>query len=234
MEIYKNKAREYKTKLKFELESFKRNALQQEKNNCFKDLARMEVELNELKRQIDTKDMKIAEYQEQAEAYRDKITKMEEEFNEILSSKETELAEARDKIQRITNDFKKRLATEKQKNEQERMAQEIESREENMKKIRLEFILSNQRKMQMQQKYLEQQLDKDLKQLSITINQAEMDLKRDQLIPSSSAIARIQELHQFMNSSLTYTKRLVSFMVFDQEHDKSGHVSSLEEDASMA
>ena len=27
VEIYKNKAREYKTKLKFELESFKRNAL---------------------------------------------------------------------------------------------------------------------------------------------------------------------------------------------------------------
>ena len=66
------------------------------------------------------------------------------------------------------------------------------------------------------------------------MNQAEMDLKRDQLIPSSSAVARVQELHQLMNSSLTYTKRLVSFMVFDQENDKSGHVSSLEEDASMA
>ena len=60
-----------------------------------------------------------------------------------------------------------------------------------------------------------------------------MDLKRDQLIPSSSAVARVQELHQFMNSSLTYTKRLVSFMVFDQEHDTTGHASSLEEDASM-
>lgn len=33
--------------------------------------------------------------------------------------------------------------------------------------------------MSMQQKYLEQQLDKDLKQLQITLNKAEMDLKRD-------------------------------------------------------
>ena len=31
----------------------------------------------------------------------------------------------------------------------------------------------------MQQKYVEQQLDKDLRQLSVTMNQAEMDLKRD-------------------------------------------------------
>ena len=43
------------------------------------------------------------------------------------------------------------------------MQVDLEDREENMKKIRLEFILSNQRKMKMQQKYLEQQLDKDLK-----------------------------------------------------------------------
>ena len=35
------------------------------------------------------------------------------------------------------------------------MQLELEDREENIKKIRLEFILSNQRKMAMQQKYLE-------------------------------------------------------------------------------
>ena len=59
VEIYKQKARDYKTKLKFELETFKRNALQQEKNSCFKDLARMEVELNEAKRALETKASKI-------------------------------------------------------------------------------------------------------------------------------------------------------------------------------
>ena len=66
------------------------------------------------------------------------------------------------------------------------------------------------------------------------MNSAEMDLKRDQLIPSSSAVARLQELHQLMNSSLLYTKRLVGFMVFDQEGDKSGAISTLEDDNSMA
>ena len=103
----------------------------------------MEVEVNEMKRKIETKDVQIGEYNEQSEAYREKITKMEEEFQEIISAKETELAEAKDKIQRITSDFKKRLTAEKQKNEQERMAADPENRDESMKKIRLEFILGN-------------------------------------------------------------------------------------------
>lgn len=37
-----------------------------------------------------------------------------------------------------------------------------------------------------------------------------------------------------MSSSLMYTKRLVSFMVFDQEGEEKDGISSLEEDASMA
>ena len=65
------------------------------------------------------------------------------------------------------------------------------------------------------------------------MHKAELDLKRDQLIPSSSAVARLQELHQLMNSSLMYTKRLVSFMVFEQEGGEVDGVSSLDDDASM-
>ena len=36
-----------------------------------------------------------------------------------------------------------------------------------------------------------------------------------------------------MSNSLQYTKRLVSFMVFDQDDGKDGRVSTLEEDASI-
>ena len=37
-----------------------------------------------------------------------------------------------------------------------------------------------------------------------------------------------------MNSSLQYTKRLVGFMVFDQEGAEKDGISSLDEEASMA
>lgn len=239
VEIYKAKARDYKTKLKFELEQFKQKALQQEKTNCFKDLERLGVRTNELERSLETKNSKIQEYVNQTDMYRAKITKVESEFKDTLALKETELAEAKDKIQRITNDFKKRLSQEKQKHDQERMSLELEDRDENIKKIRLEFILSNQRKMAMQQKYLEQQLDKDLKQLAQIMNKSEMDLKRDQLVPSGSAVARLQELYGCVTSSLMYTKRLVSFMVFEQDggaggaDGKQASQGTFEDDASL-
>ena len=59
VEIYKQKAKTYKQKLRVELEAFKKSSLAAEKNNCFKDLARMEVELTEQKNTIETRDQQI-------------------------------------------------------------------------------------------------------------------------------------------------------------------------------
>ena len=48
VETYRQKAKGYKQKLKVELETFKRQTLEMEKNNCFKDVARLEVEVSDL------------------------------------------------------------------------------------------------------------------------------------------------------------------------------------------
>ena len=69
----------------------------------------------------------------------------------------------------------------------------------------------------MQQKFLQQQLDKDLRQLQKETEKSERELKKDQLVSSSAAIGRIQDLNTIMRNSLKFTKRLVSFMVFDQD-----------------
>ena len=53
---------------------------------------------NELERQLDIKNSKIQDFVAQAETYRQRITKSEFEFKDVLASKETELAEAKDKI----------------------------------------------------------------------------------------------------------------------------------------
>ena len=56
-----------------------------------------------------------------------------------------------------------------------------------------------------------------MKQLSTSMHKTELELKKDQLVSSAAAIGRLQDLHKIMSDSLKYTKRLVSFMVFDQE-----------------
>ena len=60
------------------------------------------------------------------------------------------------------------------------------------------------------------------------MHKSELELKKDQLVSSTAAISRLQDLAKVMSDSLKYTKRLVSFMVFDQ--DASGKQLSAEED----
>ena len=103
------------------------------------------------------------EYEAQAQQYRDKIEKMEEEFKQILDDKETQLQAVNEKLDKSNRDFQKKLVAERQKREGVKMQMELEERDANMKDVRLEFILNNQKKMQAQQKFLQQQLDKDLR-----------------------------------------------------------------------
>ena len=59
------------------------------------------------------------------------------------------------------------------------MQEDLDEKDEAMKEVRLEFILNNQKKMQMQQKFLQQQLDKDLRQLQKETEKSERELKKD-------------------------------------------------------
>ena len=61
----------------------------------------------------------------------------------------------------------------------------------------------------------------------------ELEIKREQLIPSQTALNRISDLHKAMTESLKYTRKVISFMVFDQEANY-GDVSSYAADASIA
>ena len=81
---------------------------------------------------------------------------MEEEFKQILDDKETQLQAVNEKLDKSNRDFQKKLVAERQKREGEKMQMELEERDANMKDVRLEFILNNQKKMQAQQKFLQQ------------------------------------------------------------------------------
>ena len=51
------------------------------------------MEISELKKHIETQNIKIDEYEEQSNRYRDRITRNEEEFQEFQSEKEVEIQE---------------------------------------------------------------------------------------------------------------------------------------------
>lgn len=66
------------------------------------------------------------------------------------------------------------------------------------------------------------------------MNKTELELKKDQLINSSLALSRLQMLHKTMSDSLKYMRKVVGFMVFDEEGQGQRDYSSLDDDASIA
>lgn len=58
------------------------------------------------------------------------------------------------------------LNEEEAKQDGARMELHLQEGEKNLKQLRLEFLLNNQKKIMMQKKFLEEQLDKDVKALA--------------------------------------------------------------------
>ena len=75
--------------------------------------------------------------------HRKKIEGLEAELEQKDAKLEEKSLEQNEKIERLTREFNKKLAIERQKREQERMHKDLKERDENLEKLRLEFLLTN-------------------------------------------------------------------------------------------
>jgi len=65
------------------------------------------------------------------------------------------------------------------------------------------------------------------------MNKTELELKKDQLISSTLALSRLQLLHKTMSESLKYMRKIVGFMVYDQDTNNQREYTSLDEEKSI-
>jgi len=63
----------------------------------------------------------------------------------------------------------------------------IEEQERTMNSLKLDFLVNNNKKLQLQKRFLEKTLDKDLKNLATEMRRAEIDMQRDTFINSQAA-----------------------------------------------
>jgi len=65
------------------------------------------------------------------------------------------------------------------------------------------------------------------------MNKTELELKKDQLISSTLALSRLQMLHKTMSDSLKYMRKIVGFMVYDQDPNNQKEYTSLNDEKSI-
>ena len=79
----------------------------------------------------------------------------------------------------------------------------------------------------LQKKFLEKQLEKDIRELHLEMNKIQIEIQQDQLMNSSSALQRFHSVYQAVSDQLTYVQQIVGFMDFDQEGAPGGGSSGL-------
>lgn len=84
-----------------------------------------------------------------------------------------------------------------------------------MNSLKLDFLVNNNKKLQLQKRFLEKTLDKDLKNLATEMRRAEIDMQRDTFINSQAAQQKLNNMYLIVQQSLSYVKEVVQFMNFD-------------------
>lgn len=81
--------------------------------------------------------------------------------------------------------------------------------------MKLDQVLVNNKKLMLQKKFLEKQLEKDIRELHLEMNKIQIEIQQDQLMNSSSALQRFHSVYQAVSDQLTYVQQIVGFMDFD-------------------
>ena len=84
-----------------------------------------------------------------------------------------------------------------------------------MNSLKLDYLLNNNKKLQLQKKFLEKTLDRDLKNLQTEMNKAQIDMQRDTVISSQHAQQKLHQMYSVLKESLNYVKEVVMFMNFE-------------------
>ena len=79
-------------------------------------------------------------------------------------------------------------------------------------------------------KFFDQQCLKYAKELKEFMTKSEVEIKRDQLVSSSTAVARMNEMFISVSQNLSSLKAIISFMIFDENEDQYGEISSINEE----
>ena len=84
-----------------------------------------------------------------------------------------------------------------------------------MNSMKLEYLLNNNKKLQLQKRFLEKALNKNLEDLGTMMQKADLEVARESFISAKQAQQRLQQMFTFSRDSLAYVKDIVLFMKFD-------------------
>eukprot|EP00347_Sterkiella_histriomuscorum_P009856 403339614 len=226
--IYKNKIIAYKTKLRDSVNGYETKKLSEMHHKQENEIQQRDVQISNLELQLENLTLqnsemtsKIEQQHNQIEQDKDQNQAQIYELNLIITQLSTRLQDIdKDHSQQLSKVDTIRDITQKRLN--------IEEKERSLNSLKLEYLINNYKKLQLQQRFLETTLEKDMKNLTQELRKAELEVQREVYVTSQSAQQRLNSMYSIIKESLRYVKDVIGFMNFDVDRVQDQEYLKLE------
>ena len=130
-----------------ELDEFKRKALSEERESCVRRNKQLELSLGEQKSQVAQLSANVEELAAQGNKYRARILELEKYYMTEMDEKETKINELQERLATIKKEHEAKFNVETTKANRERRQFATEAQEGAVRDLKLEYLLTNQKKM---------------------------------------------------------------------------------------
>jgi len=107
---------------------------------------------------------------------------------DVVKEKDDIIGGLEQKLSHIDTKYAKKLTKMGTKKEDTQKKLNIEEKEREMFGLKLEQVMVNNKKLMLQKKFLEKQLEKDLREMHLEMNKIQIEIQQDQLMNSNAAL----------------------------------------------
>jgi hypothetical protein len=134
----------------------------------------------------------------------EKYQELDQEFKTLAQDKNDEIQQLKETLEGIESRHDKKLRKVNIRKTETENKLSVEEKERELFGLKLEQVLMNNKKLQLQKKFLEKQLEKDLREIYIEMNKIEIDIQQDQLMGPNTALQRFRGIYQQVSDQMLY------------------------------
>ena len=213
--IYKNKLQDQKVKMKEALSTFETEKINEMKTQIKDAIDLKDLEIAQLNEQLEIKTKQVTRLDTQVSELTQKFAVAEQDHEAEIAAKQLYIQNLTDELKGIDHTYSDRLQQVDTIRENTQKRLNIEEQERTMNSLKLDYLVNNNKKLQLQKRFLEKTLEKDLKNLTTEMRRAEIDMQRDAFLTSQAAQQKLNNMYLIVKESLSYVKEVVQFMNFE-------------------
>ena len=177
--IFKQKAKQYKEEMQSQKQHFETKNIEILDEKTKQALESYVQEMDQIKKDNAAHTQQITLLTNEKKELNERNNSFQTEFLEQLKAKDDFISELKEKLEMIDKKWEKKQTKVKTKNDDTQKQLNIEQKERELYGLKLEQVLINNKKLLLQKKFLDKQLEKDIRELQTEQNKIQIEIQHD-------------------------------------------------------